>query len=134
MHLAVFEVGEKHHNLTAGTSVCPAELVPAGDGPPLALFAEGLDTTVRRLEPTGHFTELTRAPGSLQSLSAGPGGQIAAVASTATEPDFVCAGSPAKLNRLTEPPLRGIAWGTQERLSYRAEDGLDLDGLLIRDE
>ena len=130
--LAVFEAGEKHRNLTAGMSVCPAELVTAGDGPPLALFSEGLDTTVRRLEPaTRTFTELTRARGSLQSLSAG-GGKIAVVASTATEPDAVHAGSPAgPLTRLTEPSLPGIRWGTQERLSYRAEDGLELDGLLI---
>ncbi|OXM69110.1 S9 family peptidase [Amycolatopsis vastitatis] len=132
---AVFEVGEtsgEHRNLTAGLTVCPDELVPAGDGPPLALFAEGLDTTVRRLEPaTRTFAELTRAPGSLKSLSAG-GGKIAVVASTATEPDAVHAGSPAgPLARLTESPLPGIRWGTRERLSYRAEDGLELDGLLI---
>ena len=31
----------------------------------------------------------------------------------------------------TAPELSGIAWGTQERLSYFARDGLDLDGLLI---
>ncbi|RSM40576.1 S9 family peptidase [Amycolatopsis balhimycina DSM 5908] len=133
---AVFEAGETsgaHRNLTAGLTVCPAELVPAGDGPPLALFSEGLDTTVRRLEPaTGTFTELTRAPGTLQSLSVADGEVIAAVASTAYEPDVVCAGSAAgPLTHLAEPPLRGIVWGTQERLSYRAEDGLELDGLLI---
>jgi dipeptidyl aminopeptidase/acylaminoacyl peptidase len=132
---AVFEVDEpggEPRNLTAGMTVCPDELVPAGEGPPLALFAEGLDTTVRRLEPaTRTFAELTRAPGSLKSLSAG-GGKIAVVASTATGPDAVHAGSPAgPLTRLTESPLSGIRWGTQERLSYRAEDGLELDGLLV---
>ncbi len=131
---AVFEVdGEgAHRNRTAGLSYCPAELAGTGNGPPLALFAEGLDTTVRRLEPaTGAFAELTRARGSLQFLTAG-GGKIAVVASTAAEPDTVHAGPPeGPLTRLGEPPLRGIRCGRQERLSYRAGDGLDLDGLLL---
>ncbi|MEU5258916.1 prolyl oligopeptidase family serine peptidase [Amycolatopsis sp. NPDC021455] len=131
---AVFEAGEgaEHRNLTAGMGICPAQLVTTDGGPPLASFAEGLDTTVRRLEPvTRTFTELTRAQGTLQSLSAG-GGRIAAVASTATEPHFVRAGPPAgPFTRLAEPPLSGIRFGTQERLSYRAEDGLELDGLLL---
>ncbi|MEU4251387.1 prolyl oligopeptidase family serine peptidase [Amycolatopsis sp. NPDC026612] len=131
---AVFEVDGDgtHRNRTAGASRCPTELAGTGGGPPLALFAEGLDTTVRRLEPaTGTFAELTRARGGLQFLTVG-GGKIAAVASTAAEPDAVHAGPPeGPLTRLGEPPLRGIRLGTQERLFYRAEDGLDLDGLLI---
>ncbi|EOD64781.1 prolyl oligopeptidase family serine peptidase [Amycolatopsis vancoresmycina] len=126
---AVFDAGD-HRNLTAGLPVCPLEL--AGGGPLLALFAEGLDTTIRRLDPaTGAFAELTRAAGSLNGLSAG-GGTVAVVASTATEPDTVHCGPPGgPLARLGELPLRGIRWGGQERLAYRAEDGLDLDGLLV---
>ncbi|MEV7098272.1 prolyl oligopeptidase family serine peptidase [Amycolatopsis sp. NPDC051045] len=131
---AVFEVtgrGE-HRNLTSGMDVCPIELAGTGGGPPLALFAEGLDTTVRRLEPaTATFAELTHAPGSLQFLAVG-GERVAVVASTAAEPGAVHAGPPeGPLTRLGEPPLPGIRWGRQERLSYHAEDGLELDGLLI---
>ncbi|MFF1611007.1 S9 family peptidase [Amycolatopsis sp. NPDC058278] len=128
---AVFAAGD-HRNLTAGMSVCPVELGESGDGSLLALFAEGLDTTIRRLDPaSGTFTELCRVTGGLQHLSAG-GGRIAVVGSTATEPEAVHCGPPVgPLTRLGEPQLRGIAWGTQERLSYRADDGWELDGLLI---
>jgi dipeptidyl aminopeptidase/acylaminoacyl peptidase len=130
---AVFDA-ELGTNLTAGMSECPFELVQVDDGPPLALFAEGLGTTIRRLDPaTGTFAEIARAPGSFESLSHG-GGVIAVVASTATEPDDVHAGPAAgPLTRLTDssPALRATTWGPQERLSYRAEDGLELDGLLV---
>ncbi|MGW4056709.1 S9 family peptidase [Amycolatopsis sp. NPDC004747] len=128
---AVFDAAG-HRNRTAGLSGCPIELAGAGDGSLLALFAEGLDTTIRRLDPaSGAFTELDRATGSLQGLSAG-GGRVAVVGSTATEPEAVhCGPAGGPRTRLGEPRLRGIRWGAQERLSYRAEDGLDLDGLLV---
>ncbi|MEQ0565575.1 prolyl oligopeptidase family serine peptidase [Amycolatopsis sp. NEAU-NG30] len=128
---AIFDA-DGHRNLTAGMSVCPVDLASAGDGRLLALFAEGLDTTIRRLDPAGGtFAELGRATGSLLDLSAG-GDRIAVVASTATKPETVHCGSPGgPLIRLGEPQPGGIRWGSQERLSYRAEDGLELDGLLI---
>ncbi|WP_103354259.1 S9 family peptidase [Amycolatopsis sp. CA-128772] len=128
---AVFDAGD-HGNLTAGLSSCPAELAGSGDGGLLALFADGLDTTIRRFDPaTATFAELGHAPGSLEDLNASAG-RIAVVASTATEPDAVHCGPPGgPLIPLGEPPLPGIRWGTQERLSYRAGDGLELDGLLI---
>ena len=58
----------------------------------------------------------------------------AALVSTAHEPPDVHAGPPGgPLRRLsdTRPDLRRVRWGTQERLSYRAADGLELDGLLV---
>ncbi|MEV6872430.1 prolyl oligopeptidase family serine peptidase [Amycolatopsis sp. NPDC051128] len=132
---AVFDVGDRggtHRNLTFGMSVCPVELAETDGGPPLALFAEGLDTTVRRLDPaTRRFTEVSRARGQLASLTVGRE-VLAVVASTAAEPDAVHAGPPGgPLARLGETALPGIRWGTQERLSYRAPDGLALDGLLV---
>lgn len=130
---AIFDAGDGA-DLTEGMGVCPVELVQVDDGPPLALFAEGLDTTIRRLDPaTRRFTEIAHAPGSLESLSHG-GGVVAVVASTATEPDDVHTGPPGgPLTRLTDssPELRARTWGPQERLAYRAADGLELDGLLV---
>ncbi|WP_410565611.1 S9 family peptidase [Amycolatopsis sp. cmx-4-61] len=128
---AIFAAGD-HRNLTAGLSVCPVELAESGDGSLLALFAESLDTSIRRFDPAaGAFAELGRATGSLQELSAG-GGRIAVVASTATEPEAVhCGPIGGSRTRLGEPPQPDIPWGTQERLSYRAGDGLELDGLLV---
>ncbi|MGW3993808.1 S9 family peptidase [Amycolatopsis sp. NPDC004772] len=127
---AIFDDG--HRNLTAGMSGCPVGLAGAGDGRLLALFADGLDTSIRRFDPAaGTFTELGGATGSLVDLSAS-GDTIAVVGSGATEPDAVHCGPPGgPLTRIGEPPVPGIRWGAQERLSYRAGDGLDLDGLLV---
>ena len=122
-------------DLTAAMTACPAELVQVGGGPPLALFAEGLDTALYRLDPTiRSFSRVTRWPGQVAALSASDDATaIAALASTADAPPDVAAGPPGELTRLsdTRPELRRVALGAQERLSWRAPDGLELDGLLI---
>ena len=58
---------------------------------------------------------------------------IAVLASTAYALRDVSAGPPDALVRIsdTRPELRSIALGTQEWLSWRASDGLELDGVLI---
>ncbi|MEV7041557.1 prolyl oligopeptidase family serine peptidase [Amycolatopsis sp. NPDC051061] len=124
---AVFDGGD---NLTEDLTICPIELTQVDDGPPLALFAEGLDTTLRRLDPaTRTFTEVAPVHGTALTASR-DGRVIAMVASTGTEPDDVHAGPPHDLTRLGRTAPDGT-WGTQHRLNYRAADGLDLDGLLI---
>ena len=126
----------EHRNLTADMTVCPTELVQVSDGAPLALFAEGLDTAIHRLDPdTRTFQRVSTRTGRITSLTVShTTGPIAALASSAEAPVDVYAG-PAQgpLSQLSDatPELREITWGTQERLSYQAEDGLDLDGLLI---
>ena len=126
----------EHRNLTAGMTVCPTDLAQVADGPPLALFADGLDTAVHRLDPQGRrFRRVSRLDGLVESLTVSRSGEVvASLVSTPHEPRNVHAGPPAgPLVRVsdTAPELRRIRWGTQERLSYRAPDGLDLDGLLI---
>lgn len=124
---AVFDNGE---NLTAGLASCPIELVQVDAGPPLALFAEGLDTTLRRLDPGERaFAEMTKVYGTSLTASR-DGGTIALVVSRGTEPEEIHAGAPHSLKRVSAPASPGT-WGTQHRLAYRASDGLDLDGLLI---
>jgi len=122
-------------NLTAGMDVCPDMLVQVAAGPPVALFAEGLDTALYRLEPAGpSFRRLTGWVGRAAALSASADATaIALLASTARTARDVSAGSPDALVRIsdTRPELRGIALGTQERLSWRASDGLEIDGVLI---
>jgi dipeptidyl aminopeptidase/acylaminoacyl peptidase len=141
--LAVFDTvpaatraAAEHQDLTAGMPVCPTELVPVADGPPLALFADGLDTALYRLEPQSlRFDRLFCASGTLTSLTVSRSGETCALlASTAYEPENVHAGPVGgALRRLsdTRPELRGIRWGVQERLGYQASDGIALDGLLI---
>jgi len=126
----------EQRNLTAGMSACPIELVQVADGPPLALFADGLDTALYRLDPSSlRFHRLSSTPGMLAGLTASTSGQsLAVLMSTACEPRNVHAGPiGGPLLRLsdTSPELRGIRWGVQERLGYQASDGLQLDGLLI---
>ena len=125
-----------HRNLTAGLTGCPTHLVQTGSGPPLVLVADGLDTEVHRLDPAGHLTEVLRITGSATALTTDrTGATVALVVSTAYTPGDVHTGpTGGPLTRLTDlrPELRGVRWGVQERLSYRAADGLALDGLLIR--
>jgi dipeptidyl aminopeptidase/acylaminoacyl peptidase len=123
-------------DLIEGMDVSPAGLAQVADGPPLALFESGLDTQLHRLDPaTMRFECLSTSVGSVSSLTASRSGEaVAALATTAHEPADVHAGPPAgPLSRIsdTRPELREIEWGTQERLSYKASDGLVLDGLLI---
>ncbi|WP_449063059.1 S9 family peptidase [Planomonospora algeriensis] len=125
-----------HRDLTAGMTVCPTHLAQVADGAPLALFADGLDTAIHRLDPgLQRFRRVSTRSGRMDSLTASRSGEaIAVLAGTAHEPKNVHAGPPGgPLARLsdTRPELRRITWGTQERLSYQAGDGLDLDGLLI---
>ncbi|GGV12377.1 hypothetical protein GCM10010260_58800 [Streptomyces filipinensis] len=126
----------EQRNLTAGMSACPTELVQVCDGPPLALFAEGLDTALYRLDPQSlGFHRLSCVPGTLAGLTASHSGEtLAVLMSTACEPKNVHAGpTGGPLLRLsdTSPELRRVCWGVQERLRYQASDGLPLDGLLI---
>jgi dipeptidyl aminopeptidase/acylaminoacyl peptidase len=122
-------------DLAAGMTACPAELVQVTGGPPAALFAEGLDTALYRLDPVGpSFRRVTGWAGQAAALSAsGDAAAIAVLASTAYAPRDVSAGPPDALIRVsdTRPELRGITWGTQERLSWPAPDGLELDGVLV---
>jgi dipeptidyl aminopeptidase/acylaminoacyl peptidase len=126
----------EHRNLTAGMTVCPADLVQVADGPPLALFADGLDTALYRLDPgTRRFRPVSTTAGRVDALTASRSGDAIAVrVSTAIQPAEVHVGPPGgPLVRLsdTRSQWRQITWGTQERLSYRAADGLALDGVLI---
>jgi dipeptidyl aminopeptidase/acylaminoacyl peptidase len=123
-------------DLTKDMQASPTDLAQVADGPPLALFASGLDTEIHRLDPGPlPFRCLSTSAGLAGSLTACRSGEVVAVvATTAYEPSDVHAGPPdGPLRRIsdTRPELRGIEWGTQERLSYQTSDGLALDGLLI---
>ncbi|MBQ0980607.1 prolyl oligopeptidase family serine peptidase [Micromonospora sp. M61] len=120
-------------NRTAGVSMCPTQLCQTG-GAPLVVFADGLNTTLARLDPAGLST-LSHHPGRLDNVTTTPTGtQIAAITGTRYQPPNVHIGpSTGPLRRITNtrPDLDGIALGTQQPLAYRAADGLDLDGLLV---
>ncbi|WP_181771655.1 S9 family peptidase [Amycolatopsis pittospori] len=129
---AVFDVpvetGE-HRNLTAGTTTCPVRLAQVDSGAPLVLVAEGLDTALHRLG-SGEVS-LWRG---LADAVVSNGEVVATVLSTAHRPKEVhCGPIGGELSRIsdTAPELGEFGWGAQERLSYKASDGLALDGLLV---
>jgi dipeptidyl aminopeptidase/acylaminoacyl peptidase len=133
---AVFDLavgGRAARNRTSGLPVCPTGLCQTG-GAPLVAFADGLDSTLARLDATGP-TVLSRHQGSLDALACTPGGEtVAALAGSPYRPREVHTGPPAgPLRPLTDtrPELAGVTFGTQHPLRYRAADGLDLDGLLV---
>ncbi|MET8044018.1 prolyl oligopeptidase family serine peptidase [Micromonospora sp. NPDC005215] len=120
-------------NRTAGLSMCPTTLGET-DGAPLVVFADGLNSTLARLDPTD-LTTLSQHPGRLDNLTTTPAGEdIAVLTGTRYQPPNVHVGPPAgPLRKITNtrPELDGIALGPQRPLAYRAADGLDLDGLLV---
>jgi len=126
----------EHRNVTERMTGCPTDLVQVDAGPPLALVADGLDTAIHRLDPAGPaLIAGARLNGLAKWLATSRNGDLVAmVTSTAYEPENVHAGpTGGPLARLTDlrPELRGVRWGRRQRLSYRAGDGLSLDGLLI---
>ncbi|WP_370935850.1 alpha/beta hydrolase family protein [Amycolatopsis sp. cg13] len=133
---AVFDLAmdsRVRRNRTTGLPRCPTELCET-DAAPLIVFADGLNTTLARLDPAGPTT-LSQHPGRLDALTAAPGGTtIAALTGTRYQPANVHVGPPTgPLRKVTDtrPELDGITFGAQRPLAYRAVDGLDLDGLLV---
>jgi dipeptidyl aminopeptidase/acylaminoacyl peptidase len=122
-------------DLTAELPACPDELVQVECGPLAALFAEGLDTALYRLDPAGpSFERVAGWTGQAAQLTVSRDATVIAVlASTAYTPRDVRAGSPGALTPIsdTRPELAGIGWGAQARLSWRAADGLEIDGVLV---
>uniref|UniRef100_UPI003F49AA56 S9 family peptidase n=1 Tax=Amycolatopsis sp. CA-293810 TaxID=3239926 RepID=UPI003F49AA56 len=120
-------------NRTADLPMCPTELCQT-DAAPLVVFANGLNTTLARLDPDGP-TPLSQHSGHLDALATTPAGTaIAVLTGTRYQPTNVYVGPPTgPLRKITDtrPELDGIAFGTQRPLAYRAADGLELDGLLV---
>jgi dipeptidyl aminopeptidase/acylaminoacyl peptidase len=119
--------------LTRDLDACPVALVEAG-ARPLAAVARGLDTFLASVGDDG-LTELIERTGPIEFLSASADGSVVAVvAGGPAEPYDVWSGPPGgPLARISDvnPELRQIEWGPSERLSWRAADGLELDGLLV---
>ncbi len=128
---AVFDVSVEtgeHRNLTE-ESTCPVKLAQVDSGAPLVLVADGLDTALHRLGSG----EVSFWRGQADALASN-GEIVVTVLSTAYRPkDVHCGPVGGALTRVsdTAPEFAGISWGSQERLSYKASDGLALDGLLV---
>lgn len=122
--------------ITADLPACPIALRGGRDHDPLALVAEGLDTGLYRFDAaTQRLVLLCAFRGDARNVSACADGRVVALLrSTADEPPNVWGGPPdGPLVKLTDlrPELRDVALGRQERLTWTAADGLELDGLVI---
>jgi dipeptidyl aminopeptidase/acylaminoacyl peptidase len=132
---AVDAAGGVPRRLGDDLAACPVALAAVG-GEPLVLFADGLDSWIGRLDlVSGTVDHETALPGAAWSLSTSAGSATVAVArSLPADRGNVWAGRVGQtLRRLTDlnPQLSTVAWGPQERLSWNAPDGLEIDGLLI---
>lgn len=133
-----------HRILTSGMDICPMELAQCADGPPLALFADGLDSALHRFDPASdRFVRLTAVRGQASDLAVGGSSGDGDTGSSEIVAFRVSAGNAPhdvhvwrggdELTRIsdTRPHYREITWGAQERLVWHAQDGLALEGLLV---
>jgi hypothetical protein len=80
-HPAISPDGRWVAYVTAGMAVCPAELVQVTGRPPLALFADGLDTALYQLDPgTQRFRRVVGWAGLVEMLTASSPGDVIAAA------------------------------------------------------
>jgi dipeptidyl aminopeptidase/acylaminoacyl peptidase len=100
----------------------------------IVLLAEqGTKTTISLVSTSG-ITTTTLGP-ICHDLSVGPRGLIACAADTSTHPREVFTGKLGKsLTRITvsNPTLMTRKFGEQSVVRWKAEDGLELDGVLIK--
>jgi dipeptidyl aminopeptidase/acylaminoacyl peptidase len=128
----VFVVGLDDDELRLVTRDLDADPIELATDAPLFAVAQGLDSYLARLDGD-ELVPLGRHAGTISQLAASRDGGVVACRLNDGLPD-VWAGPPdGDLLRLSElaPELAGVEWGPQERLAWRAPDGLELDGLLI---
>ena len=135
---AIFAVdlsGGTPRQVTEALQACPMEFV-SRTGSPVVLVAERLDSWIGRLNiASGHLERVTYLEGEASCLSTSADGRVIALArSLPDDLSGVWAGVVGEdLRRVTDlnRGLRSVNWGRQERLSWQARDGLEIQGLLI---
>lgn len=125
-------------NLTPDIPACIGGIV-AGSGPqPLLTVFHGLDSSFARWDDeTQAPVTLFESPGTILGTSIDRDRSVVALLrSAAAEPADIWTGpvdgsGPLRRVSDTRSELREFPWGTQERLSWKAADGLEIDGLLV---
>jgi dipeptidyl aminopeptidase/acylaminoacyl peptidase len=115
---------------------CAGDLVASQDGTPYVLMEQGFDSWIGRLDPATHqLDRLHDLPGNAWSLSVSANGEVTAVGRSTHDAFASIWAGPVggTLQQMAEfaPDLKQITWGQQERLTWRALDGLVIEGLLI---
>lgn len=128
----VYVVGLGDDELRLVTGELDADPIALAAGAAVFAVACGLDSYLARLEGD-ELLPLGRHAGTVYQLGASRDGGVVACRLNHCLPD-VWAGPPeGELLRVSDlaPELADVEWGSQERLAWRAPDGLELDGLLI---
>jgi dipeptidyl aminopeptidase/acylaminoacyl peptidase len=128
----VFVVGLDEKALRLVTGELDADPIALAADAPVFAVADGLDSYLARLDGDA-LLPLGRHVGTANQLGASRDGGVVACCLSHHVPD-VWAGPPdGELLRVSNlaPELADVQWGPQERLAWRAPDGLELDGLLI---
>jgi dipeptidyl aminopeptidase/acylaminoacyl peptidase len=126
----VVDLGDDELRLVTGE--LDADPIALAGGAAVFAVARGLDSYFARLEGD-ELLPLGRQDGTVSQLAASRDGGVVACRLSHRLPD-VWAGPPeGELLRVSDlaPELADVEWGPQERLAWRAPDGLELDGLLI---
>jgi len=130
--LGLFVAGLDDEELQLVTGSLDADPMSLALGSVVAV-ARGLDTELARLGDDEGLVPLSSHPGTLFALAASSCGDVVACVAYHRVPD-VWAGPPdGELVRVSNlaPELAGVEWARRERLTWRACDGLELDGLLL---
>jgi dipeptidyl aminopeptidase/acylaminoacyl peptidase len=124
---------------------CPDALVTDHAGTPYVVILDHLESWLARLDFTTDedattgvrptLTQVAHVPGEVDDFSvSADGSTIAVVGSTQGVLSDLWMGRVGEpLQRVTEinPGLEALAFGSQERVSWTAPDGLEIEGLLI---
>jgi dipeptidyl aminopeptidase/acylaminoacyl peptidase len=121
--------------LTVDLPSCPYQLFSTTDST-FALIGTGLDSEFVQFDgETGEVSRLQTIPGNIAGFAITPSGdRVAAIASSGNKSAEVWSGPPSgPWTCLTElnPKLSEQQWGTQIRLDWTAEDGLEIVGLFV---
>ncbi|MEZ4564724.1 MAG: S9 family peptidase [Thermomicrobiales bacterium] len=115
---------------------CPDFLVTDQAGTPYVLVLDHLESWLARLDlADGALEKLAHFPGEIDDVSvSADGGTIAVAGST---PGILSdlwlgrTGEPLRRVTGTNPGLESLSFGPQERVTWLAPDGLEIEGLLI---
>jgi dipeptidyl aminopeptidase/acylaminoacyl peptidase len=108
-----------------------------GDGGKALYFTSGVkgETNIYRMDvATGKVEQMTQWEGSVHALSMSPTGAMVALANDFTHLDDVYLARPdeRQLTHLNADLWKTLEMAHVERVPYKGEDGLDIDGFLVK--
>jgi dipeptidyl aminopeptidase/acylaminoacyl peptidase len=129
----VFAAGLDDDALRLVTGGLDADPLALAAGAPVVAVARGLDTYLARLAESDALVPLADHTGTIFELGASRDGGMVACVRHHEVPNIWAGPRDGELVRVSDlaPELADVEWGSQERLSWRAPDGLELDGLLL---